>query len=392
MKTCLQIHNDYLIPGGETNSVKLIAECLEKNGYRVIRYYKDNNIIKESNFNKLQIGIKSLYNRTTIHEIKEILNKYKIDFALIHNVSPIISNSVYDVLSRKKIPIIKYIQNYNLLCLNGALDQKELCLKCQAHPIYGVHTKCYKNSSTYSFIKLLQKKIFDHFFLNKITAFIAISDFIKQKHIDFGINPNKLYTIHHFINNKPNSVINDYSTNKENEYYLYMGRLSKEKGLLTLFNTFKELSDVKLKVMGSGELENKLKIFVELNKLSNIEFLGYCVGEKKENIIKQAKAIIVPSEWDEPFGRIVIESYQYGTPVIASNKGGLPELIDNNKTGLIFQNSNQCDLKSKITLLNNLNKNEYNNLRINCINSASKNFSSSSYIKKFNLLIESLKI
>lgn len=160
MITCLQVHNDYLIPGGETKSAKLIADILEKNGIKVIRFYKDNSTLKSAGIiKKGMAGIKSIYNNETVREIESILFKEHIDFALIHNTSPLISNSIYDVLIKHRIKIYKYMQNYNLVCLNGALDKNDECNICRNKPIHGVKLKCYKASGLYSFQKYISKQI-----------------------------------------------------------------------------------------------------------------------------------------------------------------------------------------------------------------------------------------
>ena len=391
-QTCLQIHNDYLIPGGETKSVHLIGKVLEENGYHVIRYYKNNKNIPVQTIQKILTGFKSLYNTNTIKELEEIISHNDISFAIIHNISPLISNSVYDVLHKHHIPIIKYIQNYNLLCLNGALDHGKHCKRCKINLFEGVKCKCYKNSLLYSIQKYIQKKIFDKKYKDNINAYIAISNFVKQKHIEYGIPSKLIHTIYHFIDN-PYNIEDKFDYNKFNirqRYVLYMGRLSQEKGILTLLQTFKSLPDFNLKIMGTGDLKNKLQEYVNKEKLNNISFLGFCSGETKSNLISQAYALIVPSEWDEPFGRIVIEAYQYGTPVIVTDRGGLPELVNDGITGYIYKCKDCNDLRNKILTLMNLDLQSYHKLRQECIKMTENNFTSTFYIRNINRVINSI--
>lgn len=150
MITCLHVHNDYLIPGGETKSAKLIADLLKKKWIRVIRYYKDNSVLQNVGATKKIIaGLNSIYNLTTIKEVEEIIKRDHVDFALIHNTSPIISNSIYAVLRKHQIKVYKYLQNYNLLCMNGAMDKGEICEQCLSNSMIGVRQKCYKESKLY---------------------------------------------------------------------------------------------------------------------------------------------------------------------------------------------------------------------------------------------------
>lgn len=384
---CLQIHNDYIIPGGETTSTKLIANLLEENNIEVIRFYKDNKSLQNNNKMKMFLsGVKSIYNLDVTKEIQQIINENKIDFALIHNTSPIISNSIYNVLCKNKIPIIKYVQNYNLLCLNGAKDKSiNICSDCvNKDNFVGVKNKCYKNSIAFTAIKYLNKKIFDKFYKNKINKYIAISNFIKKNHINSGFDKEQIEIMYHFVNKiEPN--IENYKN-----YYLYYGRLSEEKGLKTLVNVFKNNSNINLYIMGNGPLEEEIKNVIKKNDIKNIKMLGYMTGSEKENYIKNAYCTIIPSEWDEPFGRVVIESYSYGTPVIGSDRGGITELIVDNKTGFIFKNKSEESLFEKIEILQNIERMKYIEVRKECVKACLEQFSKESYIDKFTKIVSNL--
>lgn len=383
---CLQIHNDYIIPGGETNSVNLIGDVMEQNNIDVIRYYKCNKKLNDMNMiQRIKSGINSIFNLEVVKEIDEILDSNNIDFAIIHNTSPLISNSIYYILKKRNIPIFKYVQNYNLLCLNGEKNVGDsVCAKCIGNNCNnGVYRRCYKKSIIYTIIKFINKKIFDRFYIDNIKKFITISDFIKKEHIKYGISGKKMEVLPHFVD----SYAEYYGEKKR--YYLYYGRLTKEKGILTLLNAFKKNKNINLYIMGKGELEYYIRNFIDRNKLTNIKLLGYLVGNAKENYIKEAYCTIVPSVWDEPFGRVVIESYSYGTPVIGSDRGGIPELIVSNKTGLVFEGGNTNSLISKINYIENLGEEEYKVMRKECIKICINKFSKENYIKSLKKIIES---
>ena len=254
---CLQIHNDYQIPGGETKTAVGIANLLEKNNITVIRYYKDNkSFAQKGKINRIIVGIKSIYNKDTVEDIEKIIDKYHIDFALIHNVLPIISNSVYKVLYKYNIPVIKYIQNYNLVCLNGALDHGDKCEKCKKHSCRtGIKCKCYKNSFMYTLIRYMCKRQFDRNYLNQISAFMPNSNFVKNRHAEYGMKTDKMHVMYNYIECDTNEI----SERNHNSYYLYFGRISKEKGIFTIVEAFKKLDNLQLVFMGMGEDESKLK-------------------------------------------------------------------------------------------------------------------------------------
>lgn len=380
MITCLQVHNDYLIPGGETRSAKLIADVLEKNGIKVLRYYKDNSTLKNSGIIKKGLaGIKSIYNNNTVKEIEGILVKEHVDFALIHNISPMISNSIYAVLIRYGIKIYKYMQNYNLVCLNGALDKNGECDICRHKSIHGVKLKCYKESKIYSFQKYIAKELLWKKYINDFSGFIAISEYVKNKHVQLGIPKEKIMVLYHFCENEPQVL----SQHNDEKYVVYLGRLSLEKGIVTLIKAMQDNPQIILKIMGKGPIEENLKSFVSNNKMTNIQFLGYKTGEEKNNIIGNAMALVAPSEWEEPFGRIAIEAYQVGTPVIASAIGGLKELVDSGKTGFLFESGNVLQLTEYIKQMGMKSDNELDIMRENCVKLAEEKFTEAAYFRNF---------
>lgn len=385
MITCLQIHNDYLIPGGETKSAKLIADLLEEKGIKVIRYYKNNCDIKRGLMNRIVAGVRSFYNFDTIRDIEKIISSNKIDFALIHNTSPIISNSVYAVLKKYKIKTIKYIQNYNLLCLNGALDCGAICGKCRTNRLIGVKRACYKGSKLFTLQKLICLKILERKYLNDINAFIAISEFVKNRHIAEGISEEKLHVIYHFC-----EISEHYSVDQK-RYFLYMGRLSKEKGILTLIEAVANNSDLQLVIMGKGPMEEEIHNIINERKLFNIKMIGFKTGTERDKIIQSAKALIAPSEWEEPFGRIVIEAYQFGTPVIVAKNGGLPELVTK-ESGYVFEPGNVKQLSDKMIELNEMEEDKYGNMRFNASRQIYEKFSREVYFENFCRLLKEIGV
>lgn len=385
MCTCLQIHNDYLVPGGETKSAKLIADLLEKKGIRVIRYYKDNNDIKSGLTNLVIAGMKSFYNFDTIREIEEIISNNHIDFALIHNTSPIISNSIYEVLKKRNIKIIKYIQNYNLLCLNGALDCGADCNICMHNRFIGVKKACYKGSKLFTLQKLLCLKMLEKRYLKNIDAFVAISDFVKKRHVNAGIVEEKIYVIYHFCE------MLDLQKVEQNEYFLYMGRLSKEKGVLTLIKAVASNPELQLLIMGKGPMEEEIQSIIKSRNLSNVKMVGFKTGRERDEIIQSAKALIAPSEWEEPFGRIVIEAYQFGTPVIVARNGGLPELVVDG-SGYVFEPGNVKQLADIMLKFSKMDKDMYMNMRLNSSKQLSEKFSQDAYFVNFCRLLKEIGV
>ena len=122
------------------------------------------------------------------------------------------------------------------------------------------------------------------------------------------------------------------------KYCLYFGRFSEEKGIGTLIKACEALPEVRFIFAGTGSME------AELNAINNIENVGFQTGEKLETLIRQASFTIYPSEWYENCPFSVMESQMYGTPVIGAAIGGIPELIQNHKTGILFESGNVEEL------------------------------------------------
>lgn len=378
--TCLQIHNDYQIPGGETKTVESIANLLEEYGVRVIRYYKSNKqFVGGGVCKKVFVGVHSIYNKVSEREINQILDDCKIDFALIHNVMPIISNSVYKVLVKRHIPIIKYIQNYNLICLNGAINQGSACESCKKHLWIGVKRKCYKNNVIYSAVRYIVKENFDRNYLKHISAFMANSMFVKQTHVRYGLEASKIHVMYNYIlNTNIEKIVDCY-----NSYYLYFGRISKEKGIFTVLSAFAEMNEVRLKIMGSGEQEEQVLEYIQGHALENVDYVGACSGEKLNSIIRNAKCVLVPSEWEEPLPRTILESYAEGIPVIGSDCGGIPEMIRIKETGMIFASGSVSELQKRVLYIEALDRSEYEKMRKNCSEEVAEKYTKEKYYERF---------
>lgn len=188
-----------------------------------------------------------------------------------------------------------------------------------------------------------------------IDSIICCSNFLETKMDTNPLFKDKTITMHNFVEKVESKEI------EKQNYVLYFGRYSEEKGINTLLKVCKELPNIQFIFAGNGPLEDKV------NKVNNIKNVGFQTGSDLEILIRKAKFSIYPSEWYENCPFSVMESQMYDTPVIGSNIGGIPELIQEGITGELFESGNTQELKDKILKLwNDLNLcNEYTN---NCKN------------------------
>lgn len=346
------IHNYYRQTGGEDLFVKAQIELLRGRGNEVIHFFKEN--LSISNFNLFQ-RISSIpqviFSLKTYKEIKELIEREKPDIAHVHNVFPLISPSVYKALRDAKIPTVQTLHNFRFLCPNGLFYiNGEICEKCKfGNTFHAVKRRCFRRSyflsSLYAVTIGFHRKIGT---FKNIEHFISPTQFVAQKYIESGLlNPEKISVIPNFI------FRGDVKNNlkKKEGYFLYMGRLSEEKGLKNLLEIIEELPYVSFKIAGDGPLKPHLLEFIKKKNLRNIEYLGFISGKEKDIILGKSLALILPSLCYEVFPLICPEAMANATPIIASNKGSLPFIVEDGKSGLIFNSEDKGDFKNKILYL-----------------------------------------
>lgn len=189
---------------------------------------------------------------------------------------------------------------------------------------------------------------FHHNILNiyrNVDCYISPSQFLKNKVLEMGFT-GKIQWIPNFID----LDLFPPGYEWEEDSIVYFGRISKEKGLLTLIQAAME-SDLKLKIIGDGPIRKELQSIVKEKDIQNVFFLGFKSGDELRDEIKKSMTVIVPSEWYENNPMSVIEAFALGKPVIGARIGGIPELVIDNETGLTFESGSTPDLKDKINWL-----------------------------------------
>jgi len=182
--------------------------------------------------------------------------------------------------------------------------------------------------------------------VNAFEHFIAVSDFVREKVVSMGVPSNKVTTVHNFTD--ISRFEPDYSAG---QYFLYFGRLENNKGVWQLLQAFRSLPRVRLKIVGTGSEEQKLKSYIRDNAIENVEMLGFLAGEALANAIRQSRCVIVPSTCNETFGLTITEAFAYGKPVIASRVGGIPEVISESEDGILVEPGSVQELADAINIL-----------------------------------------
>lgn len=342
----LIIHNHYLEKGGEDEVVNAEAKLLTEQGHKVILYEKSNERIIMSSFFKkaLFLLLELNFSKAVYREVKEIIKKEKPDIAHIHNIFICVTPSIYFALKEGKVPVVQSLHNYRFFCVKGTFFAKgAVCEKCKDGRFFNaVIRRCYRNSFFLSFLlaRILYKS---GSFLKKIDSHIVTSRFSRDKFIALGLEEEKMFLKVNFLTAEPTENIRDYN------YALFLGRLVDYKGIETLIKAFKIAPSFNLKIIGDGPLKKKVQSFASTH--GNIEWMGKIGRDLVLEAIKNSSFIIFPSECFENMPFVIMESFAFSKPVLASNLGAIKEFVIDGVNGILFEPGNEKELAAKISYL-----------------------------------------
>jgi len=343
----LAVHNYYQQPGGEEQIFNTEATLLQSYGHEVIRYTLTNDQI--NGMNPLALAKNTLWNSSVYQEMRSLIRQEKPQVAHFHNTFPLISPAAYYAAKDEGVAVVQTLHNYRLLCPNALFFREgRVCEDCLGKPVPlpGIIHGCYRGSrgasamvaATVSFHSLLGT------WAKAVDVFIAYSRFAMDKFIEGGLPAEKFAFKTNFLHPAPEPG------EGKGGYGLFVGRLSVEKGLGVMLDAWRQLGDkIPLKILGDGPMA---ELVTEATKeMPDIEWLGRRPLEEVYEVVGNAAFLIFPSEWYETFGRVAIEAFARGTPVVASKIGAITELVDHGRTGMLFRPSDSADLAAQIEWL-----------------------------------------
>ncbi|WP_278777779.1 glycosyltransferase [Bacteroides nordii] len=388
----LLINKYYYIKGGADSVFFNTIKLLENHSHQVVPFCTKhpNNLSSQyddyfvnapeiRNLNGVWKKIKSIprffMNKNAASQLDKLLKQERPDIAHIHNLFNGISLSILPVLKKYHIPIVITMHDTRFICPSSYFDlrgnwckkcPKTLFLNCAFH-------RCYQDDYINSVMCAME--MFHKEYIFNYNAYISQYIFLSE-------NFKKMHTLRHsYFEDKGVVLYNflpDFEQNRsydKGNYLFYYGRITAEKGISTLVEVMKNLPHIQLKIAGIGPLLNILKQTAP----KNVCFLGFISGKELYNQIEKASFIVVPSECAENNPLTIIESYTYGKPVIGSKIGGIPEIIDDGKTGFIFEAFDKKDLERIINVALSLSKEEYKKISINAKEFANKHFNSETH-------------
>lgn len=367
----LYINNFFTEYGGAEQVMMITGDLMRQKGHEIYYYATGKQPYYEENYeyskyfppysDKRKLDIKDIqgisstfYNHIARKNLLEYLKEVKPDVVNVHNLHFHLTYSVLDACKEAGVPVAMYIHDPRMFCPGGTLSygetycSEETCIK--GNPIDCILKKCRFGSLKASVFVALDAIFARKLNIqNKVEKFICPSNAICELAARAGLPKEKLVVINHFMSHDELAITPKYD-NKG--YFLYVGRVDREKGVHTLIEAMKNLPKyIGLHIAGKGhELENLQNMAMELG-LSNVIFKGYLNGEELNAEYSNCLATILPCNWFEVFGRTLLESFLRGKPVIASNIAAIPEIVEHNINGFLFEPKNVEQLSQAMNTL-----------------------------------------
>jgi glycosyltransferase involved in cell wall biosynthesis len=322
----LRIFNRYQQYGGEERMVRQIGDTLGELVSAKVFEHSSEELLEGSLLKRARAPFNVIHNDRIFDRLRRIQSRERFDAWEIHNTFPALSPAVYDAALESGVRVIQYLHNYRFSCVNGMFFQQgEPCYRCLGGTFWPAFVSgCWRSSRLASGIAGIALTRVRQLF-SSINIWVAISEAQKRRHIEMGIPADRIRVVPHFFE-APSGVRSDIP---DDGYFLFLGRLSPEKGLCELLQGWRllELGRAKLVIAGDGPERQRLETFCQAHGLTNVEFRGFVGPQDQAALWRGARALIVPSIWEEPFGLVVLEAWAHGRPALVSNRGGLPEIV-----------------------------------------------------------------
>lgn len=364
----LLVNKFFYLKGGAEASFFETAKLLKSKGHEVIFFameHPDNfsscyakYFVSKVDFNeagsmltKLKAAGRVLYSFEAKRKVRNLIEDERPDIVYLNNIHHQVSPSILHTFKKWNLPVVMSLRDYKMVCPTySMLARGRICEKCKGEKYYWcLINRCTKNSYLKSASNVLEMYLHHrvlHIY-NLVDLFIAPSLFLKEKTREMGFKGEVIH-LPNFV--KLDGFEASYDYNERS--IVYFGRLSQEKGLFTLFKAIKG-RNIELKIVGDGPLRQKLEYRIKEDRLDNVFFTGYKQDKELKEEITKSMLVVLPSEWYENNPRTVIEAFALGKPVIGAKIGGIPELVQDGKTGLTFEPGNAADLRDKIKYLIN---------------------------------------
>jgi glycosyltransferase involved in cell wall biosynthesis len=329
----LLVHNFYQQVGGEDLVVTSEAGLLASRGHEVVRYAAHNDEVNA--LSTLALGRRTVWNHQAYAEVRQVIRRDRPDVVHVHNTLPLLSPSVYYAADAERVPVVQTLHNYRLVC-PAALCFRDgrVCTDClgKAVPLPAIRHGCYRSSRAASaaVVAMLSFHRVLGTWRDKIGVYVALTEMAVRLFVSAGLPESKLVVKPNFVDPDPGAG------GGSGGYALYVGRLSGEKGVLTLLEAWRLLDGrVPLRIVGDGPLAPD--VAAAAAAIPGVTWLGQRPWDEIAPLLRDATCLVFPSECYETFGRTIVEAFAAATPVIAAGHGSAAELVRPGITGLHFE-------------------------------------------------------
>jgi glycosyltransferase involved in cell wall biosynthesis len=364
----LHVNKFHYIRGGAETVYFALTDLLQLHGHEVIpfamqddrnlptpysKYFVSNIELREESgglLGRAGAAARILYSREAEQKIDRLIRDTRPDIAHLHNVYHQLSPSILRALKRHGIPVVMTLHDYKLICPAYTLyTDGAPCNRCRGHRYFNavIHS-CVKDSRLKSAI--CATEAYAHaatgIYRSNVNFYVAPSQFMARKVVEFGLNPDQVVYIPNFIDAGRFGA-----ASAVGEYMLFAGRLESVKGVKTLLRAVSSSAVARstpLRIAGDGEQRGELEAFCASEGLTNVQFLGHRSPADVAELLANAAFAVVPSEWYENAPLSVMEAAAHGKAVIVSDMGGIPELVKPGVSGITFPAGDAQALASAI--------------------------------------------
>jgi glycosyltransferase involved in cell wall biosynthesis len=357
MLRILLVHKFHKLTGGAEIFYFEVARVLKENGHQVAFFTTDDeenistgdpvfsvpapNYSSDGFLKKLYHSTDIFYSGSKKQKMLEAIDEFKPDVIHAFAIHVHLTPSVLEAAKERNVPVVMSCNDYKHICPNYKLfDGDNLCEACKGERFYNAVVKrCCKDSLIFSTASMVESYVHKYkgVYENLVDKYLFASQFMLEKTKQFWVDKDVSYGI---LKNPFDAK--DYQAKYSGDYALYFGRIISEKGVDKILEAAKS-TDVPIKIVGDGPDLKALQDLCVTENILNVEFLGAMWGDVLKDVLFNARFVIIPSLWHENFPYVIFQSFACGKPVIGSDRGGIPELIGDDK-GIVFEPDNAASL------------------------------------------------
>ena len=352
----LIVHKFYYVEGGAERYVFNVTDLLKKKGHTVIPFamQDDRNFDSEysqffadhfgpdqmfknkSAIERIHLAGRMIFNRDAQKKLARLIKETKPDIAHVHSIYHHLSPSVLFTLKEHHLPVMLTLHDYKIVCPNYIfLDGKRnVCEACRGKYFWkATAKKCFRNS--YAASALASAEAYWNYwkksYLKNVDVLVSPSRFLGEKISQYGYQKKPVLVQPYTLD------LDAYKPCYEpSDYFVFMGRLTHEKGVHFLLDAAKKIQGADLFILGTGPIEGELQERIKNENLANVKMLGYKSGDELRDLVRRAKFTVITSEWHDNSPLVIYESLSLGNPVIGARMGGIPELIEEGRDGFVY--------------------------------------------------------